>query len=60
MPVAKVIAATLGSAASIIIVYLFEVGFDADIPVAVEGAITTILTFLCGWITPARPGESAE
>lgn len=49
----KVVAASLGAASSQVLIWLLEkVNTIGDIPVAVEGAITTILVFALGYFVP--------
>lgn len=49
----KVVAASLGAASSQIIIWLLEkIEAVGDIPVAIEGAITTILVFTLGYFVP--------
>lgn len=49
----KVVAASLGAATSQIVIWLLEkVGTIGDIPVAIEGSITTIMVFALGYFVP--------
>jgi H+/Cl- antiporter ClcA len=46
----------VGAALGVILVYVIEVFTGTDIPIAVEGAITVVVTFLVGYLVPARIG----
>ena len=46
----------VGAALGVILVYVIEVLAGIDIPLAVEGAITVVVTFLVGYLVPARIG----
>ena len=49
----KVVAASLGAASSQIVIWLLEkIEAVGDIPVAIEGAITTIMVFALGYFVP--------
>lgn len=50
-PTRKVMAASVGTAITIIIIYLIEAEFSfaIDLPPGVEGAATTLVTFIFGY-----------
>lgn len=50
----KVAAATLGGAVATIAIWGIEAGTGIDIPQLVEGAVTTILVFVAGYIPRDR------
>jgi len=52
-------AAAVGAALGVILVYLIEVLTGTDIPLAVEGAITVVVTFLVGYLVPPAIGSGA-
>lgn len=61
-PTMKVWGATLGSALSVILIWLVEeglivVGAPRDIPEGVEVAIATVLTFVAGYFIPPSPHD---
>jgi hypothetical protein len=47
----------VGAALGVILVYVIELLAGIDIPLAVEGAITVVVTFLVGYLVPARIGR---
>jgi hypothetical protein len=49
-------ASAVGAALGVILVYLIEVLTGTDIPLAVEGAITVVVTFVVGYIVPPQIG----
>lgn len=55
----KVVGGTVAAAASVIIVWLLSV-VGVDVPEAVEGAFTVILTFVGGWLLPDPLRSRAE
>lgn len=55
----KVVAATLGAAASQVVVYVIEAAAKIDIPAAIEGAITTIMVFALGYFVKERKPATA-
>lgn len=51
-PAAKVIAATVGAAVAVILFWLLSNFGHIDVPENVQNAITILLTFAFGYITP--------
>lgn len=59
-PLAKITAATLAGALTIIIAWVARVLWAIDIPAEVQAAITTVLAALAGYLTPLLPGEVTD
>ncbi len=53
----KVSLATAAAAASTILLWVLETSFTVDIPGVIEVALTTLLTFAAGYMTPLAEGE---
>jgi len=52
-------AAAVGAALGVILVYVIEIATGGDIPTAVEGAITVVVTFSVGYL-PTDLGRGGQ
>lgn len=53
-PTAKVAAAGIGGAITIVLVYMIHAMFNVDLPAEVAAALTAIVSFASGYITKER------
>jgi len=53
-------AAAVGAALGVILVYVIEIATGGDIPTAVEGAITVVVTFSVGYLVPTDLGRGGQ
>lgn len=51
----KVAAGGVAGAVTIILVWLLNTAAGVDVPPEVASALTTVLSFAAGWITPRSP-----
>lgn len=56
-PVRKVAAGGIGGAISTILVWIIQQWMRQPIPAEVAAAITTVIVFMVGYLTPAGAGE---
>ncbi len=59
-PLAKISAATVAGALTIVIAWLARVVWQVEIPAEVQAAITTLIAALAGYFTPLLPGEVTD
>ncbi len=58
--VGPVTGAAAGAAALTTIIFWILTGFGIDAPGEVQGAVTTLLVIIAGWLVPSKePGEHA-
>lgn len=60
MPARKVSAATAAAALSILLILALEALLGVDIPEAAEWAITVLVTYAAGYLTPPAPRDQIE